>query len=388
MTDQPDFAAEATLADLAACLHGHTAATRLPALADLPDCDTIILLLIDGMGEQQLATLCPDGWLARHRQQTLQTVFPSTTTAAITTLMTGQPPATHGLLSWHLWCPDRGCIATPLPLRQHWPERGAPDDAALGEALFATPSAFAANRPDGRRCTVLQPAHIAHSAYSRFHGGQAALQPWRGYDELFDQLHRLARQPGRQLIYAYIPDLDSLMHGKGTTHPRAAHLLHRLDQHCRTLATSLPAGCRLLITADHGQLDIPPARMLYLNDYPALAALLDCPLWGEPRVAFCRTLAGRQHDFQTAVTATLGHMLDCLPARQVLDAGWFGHGPAHPQLATRCGDFVLLMKENWGLLQTVGNELRPTLLGNHGGRSAAEMRIPLISWPPHMPTQD
>lgn len=373
---RPDY--QQSLANLAARLYGRHSVQPLQhaLLHGLEDAETVILLLVDGMGEAQLAALAPDGWLARQPRSTLQSVFPSTTTAAISTLLTGVPPAEHGLLSWHVWAPEAGCIATPLPLREHWRGEGeALPDEALATTLYRQPSALAGGE---RRHYVLQPEYIADSHYSRHHGGEAGALPWHGYDALFAQLAALARQPGRKFVYAYIPDLDSLMHHKGTRHPKAQQLLQRIDSHCAALAAQLPASCRLLITADHGQLDIPPEKLLFLNDYPELAAMLVRPLWGEPRVAFCAPRPECAETFPAAVEAALGHALWVLRAEDVLAAGWFGPAPLHPQLAARAGDYVLLLKDDWGLLQMVDDSERPRLIGNHGGLSAAEMQVPLI----------
>ena len=368
-----------SLASLAARLHGSRATPPLqhPALDGLEDCHSVILLLIDGMGCAQLDTLAPGGWLQQQQCATLSSVFPSTTTAAITTLMTGLPPSQHSLLGWHVWAPEANGIATPLPLRYHWLADAAQalDDAALAATLYSRPSAL---QGGDRQHYVLQPQYIADSYYSRHHGGQAQHLPWRGYAELFATLATLAATPERKFVYAYIPDLDALMHGKGTTHPKAQALLARLQQHCAELAAALPADCRLLISADHGQIDIPPDRLLFINDYPELAALLARPLSGEPRAAICHVQPGQADAFRARFAQTLGHIAWCLPAADVIAHGWFGPPPHHPLLTARAGDFVLLMKENWGLLQTVGDEKRPPLLGNHGGLSAAEMQVPLI----------
>lgn len=373
----PDY--RHSLANLAARLYDQPGCPPLqhPALAGLEQDETVILLLIDGMGCAQLDELVPGGWLQQQQVSTLHSVFPSTTTAAITTLLTGLPPSQHSLLGWHVAAPEANGIVTPLPLRYHWlaePAR-ALDNPALASTMYSRPSAL---HGQNRQHYILQPAYIADSAYSRHHAGEAEHLPWQDYTQLFASLQTLAQQAGRKLVYAYVPDLDSLMHHKGTGHPRARLLLERLQRHCAELAASLPAGCRLLITADHGQADVPAARMLFLNDFPELAAMLRQPLSGEPRAAFFHVKPGLQQAFRDAVTQTLGHAAWCLPAADVLAAGWFGPAPAHPQLAERCGDFLLLMKEDWGLMQTLGDAPRPVLVGNHGGLAAAEMQIPLI----------
>jgi predicted AlkP superfamily pyrophosphatase or phosphodiesterase len=66
-----------------------------PWLSGIARHQHVVLILVDGLGEQQLRTLGPDSMLYRHQLATLSSVFPATTAAAITTLLTGHsPPAT------------------------------------------------------------------------------------------------------------------------------------------------------------------------------------------------------------------------------------------------------------------------------------------------------
>lgn len=367
------------LANLACRLHGVASPCpplQHPALARLESAHTVILLLIDGMGCRQLQTLSPQGWFSRRQTMTLSSVFPSTTTSAITTVLTGQPPSVHTLTGWHLAAPELDAIVTPLPLTLRWRGQQTPEHAAdWAHAIYRTPSALGRSR----RAHLLQPARLADSPYSRHHGGSATRHGWHSLPQLFGTLAAMTAQPGPpQFIYAYIPDLDGMMHHYGTTDASCKQLLQQIEALSETLAASLAGqDVVLCITADHGQIDIPPARMLYLHDYPALAACLRQPLSGEPRVAFCHVKPERLADFAPLAQQLLGDMAWCLPARQVLDEAWFGPAAA-PALATRIGDYVLLMKEDWALLDIDAGSKPPTLLGNHGGLSAAEMQVPLL----------
>ena len=57
-------------------------------------------MLADGLGEALLERLPADSFLRRQRAAGLRSVCPSGTTAALTTLATGQWPGSHGLLGW------------------------------------------------------------------------------------------------------------------------------------------------------------------------------------------------------------------------------------------------------------------------------------------------
>ena len=69
----------------------------------------------------------------------------------------------------------------------------------------------------------------------------------------------------------------------------------------------------------------------------------------------------------------------CYSRKEVLQNGWFGTGPVHPMLAERIGDYVLIMKKNYILKDTLVGEAEKVNIGEHGGVSHEEMLVPLIT---------
>jgi hypothetical protein len=61
---------------------------------------------------------------------------------------------------------------------------------------------------------------------------------------------------------------------------------------------------------------------------------------------------------------------------RLISAGWFGPPPYHPRLASRVGDYTLVMKDNWTIKDWLPGEKRFAMLGVHGGISSSEMRVP------------
>mgnify|MGYP001767025662 CR=1 FL=1 len=96
----------------------HADLKGLPA-GDLKGARKVVYLVIDGLGQQQLdrylASRRRAAFFAEHPHQTITTVFPATTAAAITTFSTGASPAEHGILGWHLHLHDLGMVSTILP---------------------------------------------------------------------------------------------------------------------------------------------------------------------------------------------------------------------------------------------------------------------------------
>ena len=136
------------------------------------------------------------------------------------------------------------------------------------------------------------------------------------------------------------------------------------------------SGCLLLVTADHGFVDTRADTRLPIDDYPALRDMLRLPLCGEPRSAICHLRAGTGDEFDDCVRASLGARAEVRGGEQMVAEGWFGHGPAHPDMVARAGDRVLLMSEPYVIAdQRAGKHVH---VGEHGGVSSAEMHVPLV----------
>src|SRR3954470_3475498 len=77
----------------------------------------VVLLIVDGLGDNLLARRGSGGELARRRRGAITSVFPSTTASAITTSYTGRTPLEHGVTGWFTLFSQAGCVAAALPFR-------------------------------------------------------------------------------------------------------------------------------------------------------------------------------------------------------------------------------------------------------------------------------
>jgi hypothetical protein len=109
-----------------------------------------------------------------------------------------------------------------------------------------------------------------------------------------------------------------------------------------------------------------------------LAAMLTLPLCGEPRSAYAYVRANCVAAFEDYIACNLAHAVELHRPEDLLDAGWFGPGDAHPELAARIGDYVLCMRDRYTLRDQVIGERNVNLYGVHGGISRAEQIVPLL----------
>ena len=335
----------------------------------------IVLLLLDGVGCAQINRLSPSGPLARARVCEIESTFPSSTAPAVTTFATGKTPAEHAVTGWHLWSPFHRAVVRPLPL-DFW---GVPGEIEPGD-LFQWSALTRAMRA---QCTVLQPSWIADSAFSR-HAFAGSTR--RGYTKL-SEVRRLitealtAPAPEGHYVYVYLPHFDMTAHEYGCASEPADQALQAFEVLFADIAADLiGTGTLLLATADHGFIDVPPEQILRIESFPRLAAMLESPLSGEPRVAFCRVRPGLEAAFTREVSNTLGDAVDCHESAALIEAGCFGPATRSASLLRdRIGTHTLIGRDRFCLTQSLPGEAPATFVGMHGGTHADEINVPVAA---------
>ena len=335
----------------------------------------IVLIVIDGLGADLLQSLPATSLLRQQQRGTLTPVFPSTTASAIGTFMSGLAPAQHGLTGWHVYLRELARTVAVLPLTPRGGEALAAED--LPPRLFTYPSLFQQIK---RASTVVSPARIATTPFNAWHARGAQTMPYEGLPAFFAALGDAMQAPQAQYIYGYFADLDTVSHRFGKYSPAAQRLLAQIDTAFATFVTAQRGrDAWILLTADHGFIDATPEHVICLDDHPVFAALLQHPLSGERRAAYCHVEACHHEAFRRYVAEHFADTMQCVPSHQLIDEGWFGPSPYHAELAARVGDFTLLMKDDWTIKDWLPDERRYTMLGVHGGTSRAEMQVPLVA---------
>ena len=333
----------------------------------------LVLLLIDGLGDNYLTRRGAGGALARARRAALTSVFPSTTASAITTSYTGRTPLEHGLTGWFTYFGEAGCVAAALPFRSRGDMLPLAQRGVTPEQIYRSPSLFE-HLPV--RSIVVTHKDIVDSQYNARHCRGAQRVAYETLDELVTQVEGAVKSgDDRKFVYAYWPVYDMVAHRFGAASAEAFAAFEAIDAAFERLAARLSGTESLLIaSADHGFIDVAPEESLELPSF--LASELRLPLCGERRVAYCYVHHAKS--FIEKAKDWLGERADVMPSRQLVDEGWFGPGVPHPRFAERIGDVALVMRGRYTVKDWTAGESRHLHIGNHGGTSADEMMIPLI----------
>ena len=369
---------EASLADVlpsALAVLGVPGAPDLLGLADpLAGVRRVAVLLVDGLGYHLLPLAAPHapviadvlaGRLGAVRELTAP--FPSTTPTSLVSLGTGVAPGVHGILGFTLNVPGTDRVLNHI----EW--RDDPDPLQWQPVSTQFERAAAA----GVRTTVISRGEFDGSGLSiaAYRGGEYQSAP--DVDGLAERmLAELSGADGRSLVYGYHPDLDRIGHRFGVGSPQWRDAITDVDRLLTRLVDGLPADAALVITADHGQVDVPADHRFDLDADPRLRAGLRV-VAGEPRVRYLHVRPGAEADVLATWRAVLGHAAWIVPRAEAVAAGWFG--PVPEEHLQRIGDVVVACHDRYAVLATrTEPAIVAQLVAYHGSATPVEMMIPLL----------
>ena len=337
--------------------------------AQLDGIERIAVLLVDGLGWWNIAAAAPHAPVLAGLAAgagTLTAGFPSTTPVSLVTLGTGTLPGAHGVLGFSLRKPDGGVLNHIRWADDPPPHTWQPQPTRFETAVAAGVAVTQVTRPEfeGTGLTV------AANRGAAFRGASD------GYAVAAQMLAALADGSGPALVYGYHPELDHQGHLAGVCSAGWEEAARGVDHLLEQLLHGLPAGCALLVTADHGQLNLPEAGRIDLADEPVLSAGLTT-VSGEPRVRYLHVTDGARPDVLDAWAGTLGDRAWVLTREQAIDDGWYG--PVPPSHAERLGDVVVICRDRTAVLASGWEPpVVASMIAFHGSVTAAEMTVPLL----------
>jgi hypothetical protein len=343
----------------------------------------VVLLVCDALGRGQLDQALASGRapnlerLVRRAPggvATLTSVFPTTTTSALPSLCTALTPAQHGMLGMRQWLGEIGALGDMLRFRTVAEE---PQPIAA-ELIRSAPTLYEQLRNQGFPALALSASQHQGTGFTDLLHEGAQYLGYEAQSEIPYLLQTsLEQHRGRRSFhYVYWPFVDTLSHAYGPQSEPCALEMEFVDLMLgKVMDACARAGHTLLLTADHGQIALDPARALVMGQ--DLGDLLRYPPAGGRRACY---LAAR--DPAALKDHPLLHHpeLLVLPADELVAQGWFG-GDCGP-FRSRLGDFVLLPDDGCQLMYDYGQGLSPNR-GGHAGMSAEEMLVPLIAAPYH-----
>jgi hypothetical protein len=329
----------------------------------------VVLLVVDGMGWEQLRErpgAAPT--LASMLGGPITSVAPTTTASALTSITHGAPPAVHGLVGYRFPVP---VVGPDGPVEEilnvlRWrtasgdARRSFPPEQAVETLAFA-----------GRPVPVVSKAEFAGTGFSLAHlrGGRDV--GWWLASSIAVEV-RCLLAAGEPMVYAYYDGVDKVAHLTGLGEHYDAEL-RATDRLVADLLQVLPPGAVLLVTADHGEVEVGEQVRPLPEELLSLCSLVS----GEARFRWLHARGGATGDLFAACSETYKGEAWVVTADQVIDQGWFG-GPLPAEVRRRIGDVALLPHAPVGYLDPADTG-DARLVCRHGSLTPAEVLVPLLA---------
>lgn len=341
----------------------------------------VCILVVDGLGWELIRQHARDAPFlaeaAASSGRAISTVFPATTSASLASLGTGVPPGEHGLVGYTFAVPghDRAMnsllwelygTGPYLDLRQEFP----PED------VQPTPTLMERAASVGYQITLVGPDAHANSALTRaiLRGGRYAAAD--SLEQLVDVVEATLTSNGTTNAYAYHPFLDTFGHLRGVSSDEWLGHLSSVDRAAQDIYERLPSGFGLVVTADHGMVNLGTEDKMDVADWPELMEGVRL-LAGEARARHVHAKPGAIDDVLSTWRQKLGDRMWVVSKEEAVAAGWFGP-KVWDWVLPRIGDVVAASFGSVGVFQRDVDPLQATLIGHHGSMRPVEQRVPFI----------
>ena len=167
--------------------------------SQIPQANTYIFLLLDGLGTHQLDHPAAAS-LAASMRGTIDAPFPTTTTVSLASIATGLPPRRHGLLGHVIWLPELAQTVNSLK----WIGPGGQPVDVDTDGFLPTPNLWERLAGAGVEAITVQPGQFDRTPLSRAVYRGCRFEAIWDMDEFVRAVVDLSSRD-RRLIFAYLP---------------------------------------------------------------------------------------------------------------------------------------------------------------------------------------
>ena len=331
---------------------------KLSAILEKNRPEKVFLLLVDAMGYNHLKKKLPeDAFLRKNLLAVTSTVFPPTTTAATSSVRNGRAPNENGWLGWSQYLKEIDDIIIPFR------SCGFYNDIEYENDIFSKYIPMNTTemelRKNGIRAGILFPSFMEDGC--------------EDFDEMCARLIDYSFSDEYQYLYAYWDKYDTYMHEHGPSSKICDSYLEHINYQIENMAQNLNEDTLLIITADHGQVDIRRFYNLYNSPYEKYLARRP---WLEQRAMVFQIRKGMERDFEKQFKEEFENDFILLSKAQVIASGLFGNHKPHPRFEEFIGDYLAIGKSDMILMyrERDNNYYK----GQHGGLSDDELEVPII----------
>ncbi|MEQ1734858.1 MAG: alkaline phosphatase family protein [Rhodoglobus sp.] len=337
--------------------------------------DRAVVLLVDGLGADALKSSAGHARTmagALNSRSVIEAGFPTTTASALGSLTTGTLPGRHGLVGYSVLDAEHDRVVNQLT---GWDGHLDPLSWQLERTVFEQAG------DEGFSSVAIGPERYRDSGFSA-----AVLRGARylGAASIEERMARaidvIGEPGGASLVYVYVPELDMAAHANGWQSRAWTHALESTDAAVRDLVAALTPTQGLLVTADHGIVDVPARSHVLFDTDPGLVDGVRF-VAGEPR---CLQLhvepdlsAEGLHNLIDRWRESQSDRAWVVTREDLINSGWLGE--VRDEVRPRIGDVIVAARKAIAYYDSrAASSHARAMIGQHGSVTQPELRVPLL----------
>ncbi len=348
---------------------------------NLEGIDKIIVFIIDALGFNSLIDILkrsPDIPLFKsvpiHK---LTTVFPSTTSSALTSFFTGRFPGEHGIFGYTLFLKEYGCLSNMIELTPNFQSRDGLEKSGLDPQNFlGVPTIFQILEDKEVKGYQITSKSFINTGFTAMHSSGGSVKGTFGIgDMLHETIKKINNIRNKGLIYCYWGLVDTFGHKYGPN-SRAFYiesymLLKSISEFYKKY---LPENVGMFITADHGQIQNSYKDEINWSKRDEIYKYLYCPPGGEHRAVYLYT--NKTKKVEKILKEKYKDDFFIISREDAIKEKLFGNIVLEKH-KERIGDLIVLPEREKAFCYNYNGQSH-SMKGRHGGLSEREMYIPLI----------
>lgn len=347
--------------------NGHSSLEKLDKILD-KNYKNVVLLILDGMGEHTLNNLSNNGFFKKNELLKVTSVYPSTTTAAMTTYYSGKSPLETGWIAWSQYFKEYGRVMNMLPRVEAYSEEKLKKVSKdVFESVVNYKTVYEMIEKKGIKAYEIAPAHVERKS-KRTHVAD-------NLEELCDAIKVLCDNPDKKFILAYLDNPDGLLHKYGASSDEAKDFILEAEKKIEKLSNEL-TDTLVIVSADHGHKDI--GKVYSVLEHSDLRDCLIMPEFFESRFVGFWVKENRKEEFERIFNDNFEDYV-LLTAGEVLENGLLGNGEKHCKIEDFLGNYVAVAtSDSIFRLQNDYFEGKKVKKSTHCGLTKEEMEVPVI----------
>lgn len=333
----------------------------------------IVFIILDGLGEHILKSISSNGFFVQNELDCVTSVFPSTTTAALTTYYSGKPPYETGWIAWSQYFKEYGRAVDMLSHKESYTGESLKDTTLdVFKAIVNYETVF-------EKIEIASPNVKAYEIMPSYSDRKSKRTLKADtVDELVEAIELLCENPHDKFIMAYCDNPDGILHKFGTDSLEAKDFVLTAESAIQQMCNNFSDDTLVIISADHGHLNIENPHSIL--DFPELLECLYMPVSLESRVVTFWVKDEMKQIFEERFNNLLKDEFMLLTKDEFLNQKHLlGYGKIHPKVNEFLGDYVAISVSNSILnIENYLTEKKKLKKSTHCGLTKEEMEVPLI----------